>query len=56
MWVKVGNADAVCKAAVAAGMNLRKLDANTVSVSFDETSKLEDVDALLKVRSGRVEQ
>lgn len=33
-------------------MNLRVLDAKTVGVSVDETTKLEDIDTLFKV--GRV--
>lgn len=36
------------KAALAQGINIRVVDATTVAFSFDETSKLEDVDALLK--------
>ena len=34
-------------------MNLRVLDAKTVGVSVDETTKLEDIDTLFKVGSGR---
>jgi glycine dehydrogenase len=33
-------------------MNLRKLDSTTVGVSFDETTRLADVDALLEVFNG----
>jgi glycine dehydrogenase len=47
--VEVGDAAAAAARAVAAGMNIRVLDASTVAVAFDETSTLEDVDALLKV-------
>lgn len=36
-------------AGVAAGVNLRKFDSKTVGVSLDETTRLEDVDVLLKV-------
>jgi hypothetical protein len=45
----VPSADKVLKDAAAQGMNLRKLDATTVGISLDETTKLADVDALLKV-------
>lgn len=33
-------------------MNVRVIDAKTVGISFDETSKLEDVDGLLKALNG----
>lgn len=38
-------ADEACKH----GMNLRVVDSNTITVSFDETTTLEDVDKLFKV-------
>ena len=47
--VAVPDAAAVCHKAVAAGMNLRQLDAKTVTVSLDETTEPADVEALLKV-------
>lgn len=47
--VQVSNADAVLKAGVAAGVNLRKVDASHVGISLDETTTLADVDTLLKV-------
>lgn len=47
--LQVPSADKVLKDAAAQGMNLRKLDATTVGISLDETTKLADVDALLKV-------
>eukprot|EP00877_Chromochloris_zofingiensis_P000850 jgi/Chrzof1/10766/Cz05g11130.t1 len=50
--VDVGNADKVIKAAIAEQINLRKLDASRVSIAFDETTKLEDVDVLFKVLNG----
>jgi glycine dehydrogenase len=53
--VKVGNADKVMADALAAGMNLRKLDASTVSVSFDETSTVADVDGILRVLAGNAD-
>ncbi len=48
--VEVGDqADAILKRALDAHMNLRQLNATTVTVSFDETSTREDVAKLLKV-------
>jgi len=47
--VSVPDAAAVCHKAVAAGMNLRQLDAKTVTVSLDETTEPADVETLLKV-------
>jgi hypothetical protein len=48
----VSDAGKVCSAAVAAGYNLRQLDASRVSVAFDETTTIADVDALLAVLNG----
>ncbi len=31
---------------------MRKLDASTITISFDETNKVEDVDVLLSVLNG----
>jgi len=45
-------AEAVHRAAVAAGFNLRAVDAGTVGVSLDERSTLAEVDALLAVFAG----
>lgn len=45
----MSNADAVLKAGVAAGVNLRKVDSSHVGISLDETTTLADVDTLLKV-------
>ncbi len=42
-----GRADELVKAALDAGFNIRKLDADTVSASFDETTTCADVKALL---------
>eukprot|EP00850_Spirogloea_muscicola_P009713 SM000055S18247 [mRNA] locus=s55:188401:194529:- [translate_table: standard] len=52
--VNVGSnkAASILSAAVEKGMNLRQLDADTVTVAFDETSTLEDVDALFSVFCG----
>lgn len=47
--VQVSDADAVLKAGVAAGVNLRKVDKQHVGISLDETTTLADVDTLLKV-------
>ena len=48
----VGDAGKVCSDAVTAGYNLRQLDGSRVSVAFDETTTLADVDALLTVLNG----
>jgi glycine dehydrogenase len=45
-------ADSVMNAAVAAGLNLRRLDSTTVTVSIDETTDPEDVQTLLGVFGG----
>ncbi|GJM93369.1 hypothetical protein PR202_ga09918 [Eleusine coracana subsp. coracana] len=52
--VKVNCADAraIAEEAVKNEMNLRVVDANTITVAFDETTTLEDVDKLFKVFSG----
>jgi glycine dehydrogenase len=41
----------VLKAGLAAGVNLRKVDASHVGISLDETTTIADVDTLLKVRA-----
>ncbi|GJN17899.1 hypothetical protein PR202_gb05006 [Eleusine coracana subsp. coracana] len=52
--VKVNCADAraIAEEAIKNEMNLRVVDANTITVAFDETTTLEDVDKLFKVFSG----
>ncbi|KAJ3695000.1 hypothetical protein LUZ60_000377 [Juncus effusus] len=52
--VKVTCADAksIADLAVQHEMNLRVVDSNTVTVAFDETTTLEDVDTLFKVFNG----
>lgn len=50
--IGVGDAKKVMDAALAAGINLRQLDASTVGVSLDETTTLADVDQLLAVLAG----
>mmetsp|Transcript_12351 Transcript_12351/g.34364 ORF Transcript_12351/g.34364 Transcript_12351/m.34364 type:complete len:810 (-) Transcript_12351:60-2489(-) len=47
-----GKAAGVVEAAVAKGYNIRQLDESHVSIAFDETSSLEDVDVLFSVLSG----
>mmetsp|Transcript_39939 Transcript_39939/g.94889 ORF Transcript_39939/g.94889 Transcript_39939/m.94889 type:complete len:1033 (+) Transcript_39939:136-3234(+) len=48
--VKVpGKAQAVLEAGYAMGVNLRMIDADTVSIAMDETTKLEDIDTLFTV-------
>lgn len=50
--IGVGDAAAVVARGAAAGINLRQLDAAHVTVSVDETTTLEDLDALLDVLRG----
>ncbi|XP_065850217.1 glycine dehydrogenase (decarboxylating), mitochondrial [Euphorbia lathyris] len=50
--VKCANAHAVADAAYKSEINLRVVDANTITVSFDETTTLEDVDKLFGVFAG----
>jgi len=45
-------ADAVFKACASAGINIRKMDADHVSLAFDETTEIADVDALFKAFAG----
>lgn len=45
-------ADEVHAAARAAGFNLREIDARTVGISLDETTRIQDLDALLAVLVG----
>ncbi|WVZ91545.1 hypothetical protein U9M48_037701 [Paspalum notatum var. saurae] len=47
--VTCSDARAIAKEAVKNEMNLRVVDANTITVAFDETTTLEDVDKLFKV-------
>ncbi|GMG99110.1 hypothetical protein Nepgr_000950 [Nepenthes gracilis] len=49
--IKCPNAVAIADAAYKDEMNLRILNQNTITVSFDETTTLEDVDKLFKVFS-----
>ncbi|GAA0164836.1 dehydrogenase [Lithospermum erythrorhizon] len=50
--VKCANAKAIADAALLSEMNLRVVDDSTITVSFDETTTLEDVDKLFKVFTG----
>jgi glycine dehydrogenase len=50
--IKVGDAAKVVAAGVAEGVNLRQLDASTITVALDETTRLEDVDQLLRILNG----
>ena len=45
-------ADAVLKAAADAGYNFRRIDADTVGLSFDETSTRDDLSAVLRAFGG----
>lgn len=50
--VKCADAHAIADAAYKSEINLRVVDAKTITASFDETTTLEDVDKLFKVFSG----
>ncbi|KAK6161961.1 hypothetical protein DH2020_001802 [Rehmannia glutinosa] len=50
--VKCSDAKAIADAAYKSEMNLRIVDQNTITVSFDETTTLEDVDKLFEVFAG----
>ena len=50
--VEVGDADGVMASALASGMNLRRMSATAVHVNMDETTKLEDLDALFAALNG----
>lgn len=47
--IKVSDAKAVAEAAIKKEINLRIVDGKTITVSFDETTTLEDVDKLFEV-------
>jgi glycine dehydrogenase len=49
------DAPSVLAAAAAAGMNLRPIDAQTVGISLDETTTIEEVLALIALFGGRTE-
>ncbi|KAF3440195.1 hypothetical protein FNV43_RR18476 [Rhamnella rubrinervis] len=46
--IKSADAHAIADAAYKSGINLRVVDSNTITASFDETTTLEDVDKLFK--------
>eukprot|EP00252_Welwitschia_mirabilis_P013411 TRINITY_DN294_c0_g1_i1.p1 TRINITY_DN294_c0_g1~~TRINITY_DN294_c0_g1_i1.p1 ORF type:complete len:1023 (+),score=169.02 TRINITY_DN294_c0_g1_i1:286-3354(+) len=50
--IKCSDAKAISDAAVKQEINLRVVDSNTITVSFDETTTMEDVDKLLSVFAG----
>ncbi|EIE25206.1 glycine dehydrogenase [Coccomyxa subellipsoidea C-169] len=50
--IEVGDAAKFVAAAVVEGVNLRQLDASTITVALDETTRLEDVDQLLRILNG----
>lgn len=50
--ISVGDAGKVVADAAAKGVNLRQLDASTITVALDETTRLEDVDELLAILNG----
>ncbi|CAL1390015.1 unnamed protein product [Linum trigynum] len=50
--IKCADAHAIADAASKNGMNLRVVDANTITAAFDETTTLEDVDKLFSIFAG----
>lgn len=50
--VSTGDAAKVFDAAAAAGVNLRLLDQNTLTISLDETTTMSDVDQLFSILNG----
>ncbi|KAJ8751582.1 hypothetical protein K2173_016828 [Erythroxylum novogranatense] len=50
--IKCADAHVIANAAYKNEMNLRVVDANTITISFDETTTLEDVDKLFKIFAG----
>jgi len=52
--VSVESADEAVKAALAAGFNIRRLDATAVALTFDETTTLATVDAIVEALGGTV--
>ncbi|CAI9093678.1 OLC1v1029236C1 [Oldenlandia corymbosa var. corymbosa] len=50
--VKCADSKAIADAAIKSEMNLRIVDKNTITVAFDETTTLEDVDKLFQVFAG----
>jgi glycine dehydrogenase len=51
--IDVGDAAAICSAATARGVNLRKLNDSCITVSVDETTTPEDVDLVLEILAGK---
>jgi glycine dehydrogenase len=52
--IECGNADALLRAGLAAGFNLRRVDDNAVGISIDETVTHEDLSALASVLGGEL--
>jgi glycine dehydrogenase len=52
--VAVGDADGAVAAALAAGYNIRRVDAGTVGLTFDETTVLDDVRRVVEALGGRL--
>ena len=50
--VEVADADSSIAAALAAGFNIRRIDATTVGLTFDETSTLDTVSAVVEALGG----
>eukprot|EP01026_Neomeris_dumetosa_P003920 TRINITY_DN1104_c0_g1_i2.p1 TRINITY_DN1104_c0_g1~~TRINITY_DN1104_c0_g1_i2.p1 ORF type:complete len:1060 (-),score=183.43 TRINITY_DN1104_c0_g1_i2:273-2987(-) len=50
--IKVGDADKFVQAALKEEVNIRKFDAQHISVSMDETTTIEDVNLLFKILNG----
>lgn len=52
----IGKASDIAKTAVQRGYNLRQIDADTIGLSFDETTTIEDIDVLWNVFAGDLSQ
>jgi glycine dehydrogenase len=52
LTVEVGDADAALAAALTAGYNIRRIGPTTVGLTFDETSTLDDVEAVVAALGG----
>jgi glycine dehydrogenase len=51
--IGVGSAEDATRAALAAGYNIRRVDDSTVSITFDETTSIDDVDAIVRALGGK---
>ncbi|HSM67854.1 MAG TPA: aminomethyl-transferring glycine dehydrogenase, partial [Ilumatobacteraceae bacterium] len=52
LCLRVTSADDAVADALTAGYNIRRVDATTVSITFDETSGLDDVEAIVRALGG----